>query len=87
MRIADRIRGRMAEAVFMKRWTRHGSLLVLAVTLSVGTAAVSAVRQGQVQVLKPERLPDGVRLGTRTGFLTLRVISGRDCSRDVRAHP
>ncbi len=59
----------------MKRWTRHGSLLVLAVTLSVGTAAVSAVRQGQVQVLKPERLPDGVRLGTRTGFLTLHVIS------------
>ena len=59
----------------MKRWTRHGSFLVLAVTLSVGTAAVRAMRQGQVQVLKPERLPDGVRLGIRTGFLTLHVIS------------
>ena len=66
-------------------WTRHGSLLVLAVTLSVGTAAVSAVRQGQVQVLKPERLADGVRPRDPHRFSHASRHFGRDCSRDVRA--
>ena len=67
---------RRSRDAIVTRAIRRSRRLVLTAALAAATAvAMSASLQRNVSSLRPERLPDGVRLETGGGFLTLRVKS------------